>query len=106
MRSVALYNVIRRRSWTLVRSKFCYLLGLLIIALLSGCGSQQNPQLAPSQPLISDAVHVQQKPTPTPPLSLPRQIAPPTPTPTRTPAQTIPTPTPPPNISGTGTGSA
>lgn len=89
-----------------MRSKFCYLLGLLIIALLSGCGSQQKPQLAPSQPLISDAVHIQQKPTPTPPLSLPRQIATPTPAPTRTPAQTIPTPTPPPNMSGTATGAA
>src|SRR2546426_9800074 len=106
MRSVALYNVIGRKSWTVVRSKFCYLLGLLIIALLSGCGSQQNPQLAPSQPLISDAVHIQQKPTPTPPISIPRQIATPPHTPTHTPVQTTPTPTPPSNIPGTGTGAA
>src|SRR5437016_10208894 len=58
--------------------------------------------MAPSQPLISDAVHIQQKPTPTPPISIPRQIA----TPTPTPAPRIPTATPPSNTVGTGTGSA
>src|SRR5437764_10037525 len=60
----------------------------------------------PSQPLISNSVHIQQKPTPTPPISIPRQIATPTPTPTPTPVQTTPTPTPPSNIPGTGTGAA
>src|SRR5437588_8878442 len=96
------------RNCIRVRSKCWYLLGLLIVALLSACGSKQNPQMAPSQPLISNSVHIQQKPTPTPPISIPRQIATPTPTPTPTPkpAPRIPTATPPSNTVGTGTGSA
>ncbi|MFL5654078.1 MAG: CAP domain-containing protein [Ktedonobacteraceae bacterium] len=80
-----------------------YLIGFLMVILLSACGSQQNSQQRPSQPLISDAVHVEQRPTPTPPIVLPRQVATPTPAPT---SQTVPALTPPANIPTTGTGPA
>lgn len=85
--------------------KIWYLLGLFLILLLSACGTAQNNQLAPTQPLISDSVHVEQKPTPTPLITIPRQLSTPTPTPTPT-HSTIPTFSPPTNISGTGSGPA
>lgn len=62
--------------------KTVYLLGLCFMLFLSACGAAQNNQLAPTQPIISDSVHVEQKPTPTPPMAIPPQIATPTPTPT------------------------
>jgi uncharacterized protein YkwD len=68
-----------------------------MVILLSACGSQQNSQ----QPLISDAVHVEQRPTP--PIVLPRQVTTPKPAPK---SQTIPSLSPPTNIPTTGTGSA
>ena len=63
-----------------MHGKAWYLPGLLLIVLLSACGSQQSAQLRPAQPLISDSVHIAQKPTPTPPMTIPPQIATPTPT--------------------------
>jgi len=68
------------------------------MVLFSACGTTQNNQLAPTQPLISDSVHVEQKPTPTPLLTIPQQIATPTAVPT-TSISTSPT-----NIPGTGSG--
>ncbi len=63
-----------------MRKLFCSAFGLLLILLLSACGSQPTAkQLAPSQPIISDAVHVQLKPTPTSQISIPSQRATPIP---------------------------
>lgn len=81
--------------------KILYLLGLFFMVLFSACGTTQNNQLAPTQPLISDSVHVEQKPTPTPLLTIPQQIATPTPVPTTSISTSPPT-----NIPGTGSGPA
>ena len=70
----------QRRSSILVGRKTVYLLGLFFMLFLSACGASQNNQLAPTQPLMSDSIHVEQKPTSTPPISIPPQIATPTPT--------------------------
>jgi len=85
----------RRTCW--------FLSGLLLMLLLNACGAQQNTQFTPSQPLISDAGHIQQKPTPTPPISIPMQVATPTPKPIPT---HVPTYSPPTNIPNTGIGPA
>ena len=85
--------------------KVLCILGLCLIALLSACGAPQNNQLAPTQPLISDSVHAEQKPSPTPPLLIPPQVATPTPKSVST-QPTIPTLGPPTNIPGTGSGPA
>ncbi len=82
--------------------KSCYLLGLLVIVLLSACGSPQNTQLTPSQPIMSDGLHIEQRPTPTPTVSIPMQVTKPTPTPTRT-IPSVPNPY---NFPGSGSGPA
>src|SRR5689334_17591299 len=95
-----------------------FLLGLLIIALLSACASKPDSQISPSQSLIADSIHVEKHPTPTP-IVTPRQIATPTPThlskPTPQPTTNTPTtpttntptaPATPTNIPGSGTGAA
>jgi uncharacterized protein YkwD len=89
-----------------VRSKYWFLLGLFILALLSACAPRPSTQMTPSQPLTSDEAHIQQKPTPTPTplISIPRQIA--TPTPTPMPIRRTPTPAPSTNTPGPGTSSA
>jgi len=81
---------------------------LLMIVVLSACGAQQATQLTPSQPIISDAVHVPSNPTPTPALTIQSQRATPTPSPVPTRAKTNPNPgnPPPSGFPGTGTGSA
>src|SRR2546430_16322945 len=61
--------------------KFWYLIGLFLVVLLAACAPQQRSQTPPTQPLISDSVHVWQRPSPTPPISIPRQVATPTPKP-------------------------
>ena len=76
-------------------------IGLLIVLLLSACGSQQTSQKIPSQPILSDGINIEQRPSPTPTLVVPQQVVTPTPT-----AQTIPPLAPPANIPGTGVGSA
>jgi uncharacterized protein YkwD len=92
--------------------KKCWsLFGLLLILVLSlvGCGSQQNSQsnkMVPSQPVLVDAVHVEQRPDPTQ-VTIPSQRATPTPTPSPTPAPQVNPPpvSPPSNIpSGNGAG--
>jgi len=85
-----------------VGRKSCYLLGLLVIVLLSACGSPQNTQLTPSQPIMSDGLHIEQRPTPTPTVSIPMQVTKPTPTPTRT-MPSVPNPY---NFPGSGSGPA
>src|SRR5438067_3296203 len=77
------------------------------MTMLSACGSaQQDAQrLVPSQPIVSDAVHVQSKPRPTPPISIVRQLATPTLTPLPT-KPTVPPSVPPTQIVGTGRGPA
>lgn len=80
--------------------KMLYLLGLFFMVLFSACGTAHNNQLAPTQPLLSDSVHAEQKPTPTSPLTIPQQLATPTPVPT-----TSNTTSPPTSIPGTGSGS-
>jgi len=85
-----------------VGRKSCYLLGLLVIVLLSACGSPQNTQLTPSQPIMSDGLHIEQRPTPTPTVSIPMQVTKPTPTPTRT-IPPVPNPY---NFPGSGSGPA
>jgi uncharacterized protein YkwD len=85
-----------------VRKIFCCVFGLILALLLSACGTQPNAQqLAPSQPIISDAVHVPIKPTQTPQISIPSQIV--TPTPIKVGAMPGNTPS---NFPGSGSGSA
>ncbi len=86
-----------------MQRKVWYLFGLLIMVLLAACGSKSSSQVTPSQPLTSDGVHVEQRPSPTPPVAIPRQIITPTPTPKPTP---IPALAPPTSIPGTGVGAA
>ncbi len=59
---------------------FRFVIGLLFILILSGCGAQQS-QITSTQPLSSDGIQIQQRPSPTPTLSLPMQITTPTPRP-------------------------
>jgi uncharacterized protein YkwD len=79
-----------------------YLIGLLVMFLLTACGSQQNAQLAPSKSLISDRVQVEQEqqPSPTPQLSILTRLA------TPTPAKASYPPYPPSYIPGSGSGPA
>ena len=70
-----------------------YCLCLLLVLLVSACGSQQKSAVLPTQPLNSDGViAIEQHPTPTPALQLPSQITTPTPVPTKptAPPGTIP----------------
>ncbi len=85
-----------------MRKIFCYVFGLFLALLLSACGTQPNAQqLAPSQPIIGDAVHVPVKPAPTPQISIPSQIVTPTPTKVRTTSGNTPS-----NFPGSSSGSA
>src|SRR3989442_3255526 len=59
--------------------KCWHLSGLFLVVFLAACAPQQGSQTPPTQPLISDSVHVRQRPSPTPPISIPRQVATPTP---------------------------
>ncbi|HLI06315.1 MAG TPA: CAP domain-containing protein [Ktedonobacteraceae bacterium] len=81
-----------RKSWSLFG-----LLFVLAFALV-GCGSRQNSQntrALPTQPVLVDAVHVEQQPASTP-VVIPSQKATPTPTPSPTTApQTNPPANPP-----------
>lgn len=80
---------------------FRFVVGLLFILFLGGCGAQQSP-ITVTQPLSSDGLQVQQRPSPTPTLTLPMQIT----TPTPTPRPAIPQPGVPGNTPGTGSGIA
>lgn len=76
-----------------------YCVCLLLILLLSACGSQQTNQVLPSQPISSNSViNLSEHATPTPNIQIPSQIV----TPTPGPSQTQPTPSgsPPPTGSG------
>ncbi len=65
-----------------MRKTYRYLITMLFVLFLSGCGAQRSSQ-TPSQPLNSDGLQViQQRPSPTPTLSLPMQVTTPTPRPT------------------------
>ncbi len=80
-----------RKAW--------YLAALLTTALLVACGSQQGQQTAPPQAITSDGLqHIEQR-TPTPTVSIPRQVITSTPTP-------IPALPPPTVIPGSGSGAA
>ncbi|MDQ6661012.1 MAG: hypothetical protein M3Z24_08615, partial [Chloroflexota bacterium] len=85
--------------------KIWTLLGLLLFVLLTGCGPSVSKQLTPTQPLIGDGINVEQRPSPTADLVLPRQQAtPPQVTPPRsTPPQATTTPNVPPQATGTAT---
>src|SRR5437016_12637556 len=74
------------------------------MVLLAGCGSQKNAQNTQSQPLTSDSVHIvqEQRPTPTPQLSILTHVTTPTLTPTSTKSPSIPPSSPPKNISSSG----
>jgi uncharacterized protein YkwD len=87
-----------------VDRKIRYLIGLLVLVFLTSCGYQQNARLTPSKPLIGDDVHMvqEQRPTPTPQLSILTHLT--TPTPTQAPS--ISPLSPPSNIPGSGSGSA
>lgn len=89
--------------------RYQYPIGLLIMlcmVFLTGCGSQQSTQMTPLQPLTSDGAHMvqEQRPTPTPQLSILSHIATPTPIPTKAPS--IPPSSPPTIIPGSGSGPA
>lgn len=82
--------------------KFLLLPGLLLILMLSACGtSSKSSQVVTMQPLSADSINIQQNPTPTPAMAIPQQVAPtPTPIATRSPQN------PPPYIPGSGSGYA
>ncbi len=61
--------------------KYWYLTWVLLVVLLAACAAQQRSQTPPTPPLISDSIHVGTRPSPTPPISIPRQVATPTPNP-------------------------
>ncbi len=70
-----------------MRKSFCCASGFVLLLLLTACGAQPVArQLAPSQPISADGLHVQARttppapPSPTPQLAIPSQLA----TPTRT----------------------
>lgn len=91
--------------------RYQYLIGLLIMlfmVFLTGCGSQQSTQMTPPQSLTSEDAHMiqEQKPTPTPQLSILSHIATPTPMPIPTKAPTTPPSSPPTIIPGSGSGPA
>jgi uncharacterized protein YkwD len=54
-----------------------YLIGLLLVALLTACTSGQARQVEPLQPVTSDGINIKQ-PTPVPSYTIPAQIATPT----------------------------
>src|SRR5947209_19706903 len=78
------------------------------MVLLAGCGFQKNAQNTQSQPLTSDSVHIvqEQRPTPTPQLSILTHVTTPTLTPTSTQSPSIPPSSPLKNISSSGSGLA
>ncbi len=59
--------------------KFWYLMSLVLIVLLTACQAGRSSQVTPAQPLTSDSLNVEQHPTPTASISIPRQIATPVP---------------------------
>ena len=64
----------------LVGRKPWYLIGLLMVVLITACTSGQAKQVAPLQPVTSDGLNIKQ-PTSVPSYTIPAQIATPTPTP-------------------------
>lgn len=64
----------------MVKRRFWYIPGLLLIFLLAACGSSQSNQIT-SVPITSDSIQVEQHPAPTAQISVPRQVLQPTPTP-------------------------
>ena len=59
----------------MVNRKFWYLMSLVLIVLLTACQAGRSSQVTPAQPLTSDSLNVEQHPTPTASISIPRQIA-------------------------------
>lgn len=98
------FSFLNSEEFVLVNRKFCYLLGLCLIALLSACGSGHGSQVVTEQPITADSLNIAQHPTPTPTVSIPRQVA--APTVTATPSQTYRTSSPPTPIPSSGPGSA
>jgi uncharacterized protein YkwD len=101
-----------------VRKSFCCAFGLVLMLLLGACGAYPGApptaqQLALSQPMTGDEVHVPTRPTrltPAPPLAstpqlaIPSQLA--TPTPTTSRGRSMPGSSAPANISGATPGAA
>jgi len=85
-----------------VNRKLYYLLGLVLIVLLTACQAEQTSQATPVQPITADSMNVIQHPTPTAAISIPRQVAA---TPTAS-THTHPTSYPPTTIPGSGSGPA
>lgn len=81
--------------------RFWYLTSLLLLVLLTACQAAQSSRITPAQPLAADSLNIEQHPTPTTSISIPRQIATPTPI-----THKITTSAPPTTIPGSGIGSA
>ncbi len=58
-----------------VKGKFWYLIGLILMALLTAC---QGSQVTPVEPITGDSLNIAQHPMPTASIAIPRQIATPT----------------------------
>jgi len=85
-----------------LNQRFWYVLGLVLIILLTACGAGQNNHLTQVQSINADSLNVVQHPTPTTSISIPRQIV----TPAAITRTSQPTGAPPSTIPGPGTGSA
>ncbi len=55
-----------------MKGKFWYLIGLILMTLLTAC---QGGQATPAQPITADSLNIAQHPMPTASLSIPRQVA-------------------------------
>jgi uncharacterized protein YkwD len=82
-----------------VKRKSGFLIGLLVMVLLTACASGQATQVVPEQPLTSDGIIIKQ-PTPVPSFTIPAQRATPTPRPIDA------GPQPPGTVPATGVGAA
>jgi uncharacterized protein YkwD len=85
-----------------LNQRFWYVLGLVLIILLTACGAGQTNHLTQVQSITADSLNVVQHPTPTASISIPRQIV----TPEAITRTSQPTGAPPSTFPGSGTGSA
>src|SRR5207302_209982 len=71
-----------------VNRKVWYPVSLCLMIALMSCVSGQSGQAVPGQPLTGDNLHREQRPSPSPGITIPRQFLTPSPTPTHVPPLT------------------
>jgi len=72
----------RERIHVIVGRKTLIFVGLLLVLVCSACGAQQGTTPQPSSALLSDKLNIDQLPTATVSVNIPRQVAKVSPTPT------------------------